>query len=324
MLAPGRQLPLIAVEAFEAAARHQSFARAASELGTSAASVSYHVKRLESVTGVTLFRRLAQRVELTEDGKAIAVEATQLIKGIRASFDRARVRMEQALAVTALPSFGAAWLVPRLGNFRSLNPEVRITLDLTPDVRGFGPGEFDVAVRNGDGSWPALNKVRLFPSLFMPLCSPSLLQQLSGRCHWSEEVPLLGRPDWWALWLDRHGPAGAGDRDFRTNLAAEHLDVAAAVAGQGMAIASPLIFLEELQSGRLVPVEDRISADGRTFWLCWPQKSGDRAALDAFKQWVIAEAQDTLRHARGYFEERAPSNAPGTPLAADGWSAFLD
>jgi LysR family glycine cleavage system transcriptional activator len=227
---------LASIRAFEAAARLQSFAKAAAELGTSAASVSYHVRQLERQTGLPLFQRHAQKVTLTEHGAALAPELTAMFASLRATFASAVDAYETRLALTTLPTFGTSWLTPRLGRFRALHKDVAVELELSEAAQELG-GRFDAAVRNGRGKWPGLRAVKLFPSVFMPLCSPALKAAAKRIADPRREIeaPLLGRPDWWALWYEQ---VGAGKVDlsgrFGTTLHAEHLDAAAAIAGQGV------------------------------------------------------------------------------------------
>lgn len=282
------QLPrlpsLASIAAFEAAARHGSFAAAARELGTTAASVSYHVRQLERQIDVPLFRRFAHRVELTEPGREIAGETVAAFGALRASFMRGAAIDEGRLALTALPTFGTSWLTPRLGRFRARHPEIRIELDLSPEPRDLAAGHFDAAIRNGHGNWPGLRTMELFPSIFMPLCAPSL----AGADL--DAVPLLGRPDWWTLWfraLGREAP-----RSFGIQLAEEHLDAAAAIAGHGVTIGSPILFRHELESGRLVPAHELVVSDGRSFWLAWPVARRDNRKIGQLREWIGEEAAD--------------------------------
>src|SRR5215470_988214 len=134
---------LPSIHAFEAAARHGSFAKAAAELGTSAASVSYHVRQLERQVGVPLFARHAQKVTLTEQGAAVAPELTALFASMRATFANAVDAYESRLSLTALPTFGAAWLTPRLGRFRKTHKDIAIELELSEDPHEIGAGRFD-------------------------------------------------------------------------------------------------------------------------------------------------------------------------------------
>jgi LysR family glycine cleavage system transcriptional activator len=139
----------------------------------------------------------------------------------------------------------------------------------------------------------------------MPLCAPRFrdaAKHLDAPGH-VREVPLLGRPDWWALWYRALGRTERiSPRAFGTQLAHEHLDVAAAVAEQGIAIGSPILFKDELASGRLIPAHPLVASDGRAFWLTHPvTRQGSRKIL-AFKQWICDEAARDRREARGYIE----------------------
>jgi LysR family glycine cleavage system transcriptional activator len=170
-----RRLPSLAsIRAFEVAARLGSFARAAQELDTTAASVSYHVRRLEAQVGVQLFRRHPQRVELTPAGELISQETTRAFALLRASFAKAVEVDASRLSLTALPTLGTSWLTPKLGHFRARHPDIVFELDLSPDAQDLTDGRFDAAIRNGHGDWPGLHTVELFPSVFMPLCAPAL------------------------------------------------------------------------------------------------------------------------------------------------------
>ena len=298
---------LSSIRAFECAARVGSFAQAAAELGTTAASVSYHVRQLEQQLGMPLFNRHAQRVELTQSGAVIAREAMNAFAALRASFVRAVEVDESRLALTTLPSFGTSWLTPRLGGFRKLQPSISLRLDVSGDAEDLNDGRFDAAIRNGHGRWPGMRAVKLLPSIFMPLCSPGLKGAAAALSNPKRalEVPLLGRPDWWTMWFRARGFNAGPSRDkFGTSLAHEYLDIAAAVAGQGIAIGSPLLFRAELDAGRLVPAHDLVATDGRAFWLIYPAARQHSRKLQAFTEWLEDEAADA-RTAGASFIRRA-------------------
>lgn len=302
MLAPPRLPSLVAIRAFEAAARLGSFAKAAQELDTTSVSVSYHVRRLEQQTGLRLFVRHAQRVELTASGKLVAQEATNAFAALRASFMLAASADEARLSLTTLPTLGTSWLTPKLGRFRNKHPDIALDIDLSPEAQDLGAGRFDVAIRNGHGRWPGLCAIELFPSLFMPLCAPELKAAAGGIADPDRplHVPLLGRSDWWMLWYRALGFSHvelAGR--FGTHLSAEYLDIAAAVAGHGIAIGSPILFHDEIKAGRLVPAHDLVASDGRSFWFVFPVARHDSAKIARFGDWVRAEAErDRIAAAR--------------------------
>ena len=307
MVAPDDLPSLASIRAFETAARLGSFAQAAAELGTTAASVSYHVRQLERQIRLPLFLRHAQRVELTTAGAVIAREATNAFAALRASFVRAVDVDESRLALTTLPSFGTAWLTPRLGKFRASHPGIALRLDVSGDAEDLNDGRFDAAVRNGNGRWPGYKAVKLLPSIFMPLCAPKLRTAAAALSTPKRaiELPLLGRPDWWAMWFRARGFDSVPSRDrFGTSLAHEYLDIAAAVAGQGIAIGSPLLFRAEIDDGRLVPAHDFVGTDGRAFWFTYPAARGHSRKLAAFGEWIEAEAK-AARDAGASFIRRA-------------------
>lgn len=309
MVAADKLPSLASIRAFECAARVGSFAQAASELGTTAASVSYHVRQLERQLGMTLFRRHAQRVELTQTGAVIAREAMNAFAALRASFVRAVAVDESRLALTTLPSFGTSWLTPRLGGFRKRHPQIALRLDVSGDAEDLNDGRFDAAIRNGHGRWPGLRAVKLLPSIFMPLCSPKLKSAAAALSNPRRalEVPLLGRPDWWTMWFRARGFHAGPSRDqFGTSLAHEHLDIAAAVAGQGIAIGSPLLFRAELDAGRLVTAHDFVGTDGRAFWFLYPAARQHSRKIAAFGEWIENEAA-AARDAGASFIRRAKS-----------------
>ena len=184
------------LQAFECAARHGSFTQAAHELNLTQSAVSRQIKDLEEQLGVLLFERVRQRINLTEAGEAY-------LKSVRAALEIMEAATMEALAfqsgggvlnIATLPTFGTRWLAPRLGRFRALHPDLRVELDLSPDLRDLAGGGYDIAIRNGHGSWPGLNAVPLFPSLFTPLCAPRLADAVRGLDDPAIQlrVPLLG------------------------------------------------------------------------------------------------------------------------------------
>jgi LysR family glycine cleavage system transcriptional activator len=296
---------LASIRAFEAAARLRSFAKAAQALDTTSASVSYHVRRLEQQIGVQLFVRHPNQVVLTEAGEIVAREAMQAFAALRASFVRAVDVDESRLSLTTLPTLGTSWLTPKLGRFRLKHPDVSLELDVSAVPEDLTAGRFDVAIRNGHGRWPGMHSIQVLPSLFMPLCAPELKQSALaladvGR---SVDVPLLGRPDWWAVWYRALGmERRVESMSFGTQLAVEHLDIAAAIAKQGIAIGSPILFKHELASGRLVPAHDLVASDGRAFWLVYPVARQNSRKVTKFREWLCDEAATDRAEARTYID----------------------
>jgi len=307
MVTPSTFPSLASIRAFEAAARLGGFAQAAAELGTTAASVSYHVRQLEQQIGAPLFKRHAQKVQLTPGGASIAREAMNAFAMLRASFSSAVDVDESRLSLTTVPTIGSSWLTPRLGEFRKRHPAITLELDLSSDAHELGDGRFDAAIRNGYGRWPGLRAIKLLPSIFMPLCAPKLKASAGALANPRRalELPLLGRPDWWSMWYRARGFDAGPSRDkFGTRLSFEYLDAAAAIAGHGIAIGSPLLFRAELDAGRLVPAHDFVAGDGRAFWFVFPAAREHSRKLAAFGQWISEEAA-SARDAGASFIRRA-------------------
>lgn len=294
---------LASIRAFEAAARLRSFAKAAQELDTTSASVSYHVRRLEEQIGVALFVRHPNQVELTEAGEIVAQEAMNAFAALRASFAKAANVDEARLSLTTLPTVGTCWLTPKLGKFRHKHPDISLGLDVSTLAEDLTDGRFDAAIRNGHGRWPGLPSLHLIPAIFMPLCTPALKEAAKALVdpRRSADVQLLGRPDWWKLWFRARGlEKQLADVRFGTQLAHEHLDIAAAMAGQGIAIGSPIVFKHELASGRLVLAHDFVASDGRSFWFAYPSVRQKSGKIAKFRDWLCEEAASDRNDASDY------------------------
>jgi LysR family glycine cleavage system transcriptional activator len=319
MVTASRFPSLASIRAFEAAARLGSFARAAAELGTTAASVSYHVRQLERQIGVPLFLRQPHKVSLTESGSIIATEAVNAFSALRASFIRAVDADQARLSLTALPTFGTSWLTPRLGHFRASHPRVQVDLELSGEAQDLTTGRFDAAVRNGHGRWPGLRTVKLMPSICMPLCSPRL-RRMAGAltdARRAQDVALIGRADWWALWYRALGSKEVSLRGrIHSHLSTEYLDVMEAIAGHGIAIGNPILFRDDLDSGRLVPAHDLVVGDGRIFWYAYPVARQESRKIQVFRDWIGDESSRALSRARGFLRGARIADAAELSAAA--------
>ena len=171
--------PLNALKAFEAAARHESFTRAAEELCVTQGAVSHQVKALEAELAIKLFNRERQRLIITEAGR-------DYLNVVRDALDRIAVGTERlvqrqstgVLTVSTSPDFAAKWLVHRLGHFAEAHAGIDLRVSATLHHVDFAREEVDLAVRHGDGNWPGLDTVRLSAEQLFAVCSPKLL---SGR-----------------------------------------------------------------------------------------------------------------------------------------------
>src|SRR5918993_659633 len=145
--------PMSAVRVFEAAARHQSFTRAAEELGMTQAAVSYQIKSLEDRVGAALFVRMPRNVSLTPAGQRLAPAVTEAFEMLRSAFASTARTVDNVLSLSVLPTIASHWLVPRLGRFQIAHPQFAVQLDASHEIVEFSQGEFDLAIRSGTGDW---------------------------------------------------------------------------------------------------------------------------------------------------------------------------
>lgn len=286
--------PLTALRAFEAAARHGSFTRAAGELGMTQAAVSYQIKILEERLGGPLFLRRPREVLLTEAGRRLAPPLTGAFEMMAAAFAEAAGNNDNMLSISTVPTFATNWLAPRLGSFQLANPDLAVRLETANKYVVFGRDEFDVAIRVGDGDWPGLVKHRLMPVTFTPMLSPDLAERAGGIKAPADllEQTVIGADDrWWPQWLAAAGlPANSLDKRSKSDLGTQGNEARAAIAGQGVALLTPAFFSMELESGRLLQPFDIVCTDGDSIWLVYPFARRNVPKIVAFRNWLMSEA----------------------------------
>jgi LysR family transcriptional regulator, glycine cleavage system transcriptional activator len=287
--------PLAAIRCFEAAARHQSFTRAAEELGMSQAAVSYQVKLLEERVGSPLFSRGARGVTLSDAGRRLAPAVSEAFTQIRAAFEDLSETAEGILRITALSTFATNWLVPRLGTFQAKHPAIAVSLDVSNEVLDLARGEVDIGLRSGHGEWPGLASHPLMPAAFTPMLSPRLLERHGPLKEPADllQLPLIDPTDEW--WMDWFAEAGvpAPDLSGRTGIRVLNQQLAgrAALAGQGAAILMPAFFADELASGLLLQPFPIVRQTSDThYWLVYSEARRRSPKIRAFRDWILAEA----------------------------------
>src|SRR5262244_3678344 len=254
-LPPSRLPPLSAIRAFEAAARHGSFTKAAEELGMTQAAVSYQVKLLEDRVGAPLFLRQARKVVLSEAGKRLAPPVSEAFQRLEAAFAAMRETADGVLSVTAVHTFATNWLVPRMGAFQVAHPEIAVRLDVSTHTVDFGREDFDVGIRGGRGSWPGVKSHLLLPMRFTPLCSPELLARygpVKEPADLARLPRLFAHDEWWEHWFKAAGIPEPPPQVVPSTLAVEVQSMlgTAAASGQGVAMLIPAFFAADLAAGR--------------------------------------------------------------------------
>jgi LysR family glycine cleavage system transcriptional activator len=295
-----RQLPqLNALKSFEAAARHESFTRAAEELCVTQSAVSHQVKALETELGVKLFNRGYQRLVITEAGN-------EYLSVVRDAFDRIAIGTQRlvkrqnsgALTVSTSPDFAAKWLVHRLGRFAQAHPEIDLRVSAAMHHVDFAREDVDVAVRHGDGKWAGLYVENLCDEELFPVCSPTLIAGLDHVADPSEvlKVSLLHLDDRtdWSRWLEA---AGCGRVELSHGPVLNHASmlIDAAADGQGIALARTVLAAWDLTTGRLVRPWAGSLRLSKTYWIVCPKATAMLPKIATFRDWLRSEAADDVR-----------------------------
>jgi LysR family transcriptional regulator, glycine cleavage system transcriptional activator len=294
--------PLGALRAFEAAARHMSFSRAADELHVTPAAVSHQIHALEQDLGVKLFHRMNRSIQLTASAQVLLPGLSEAFAGIQSSVRRLRAHNDTGtLTVTASPSIAAKWLVLRLHRFQEQYPQIDVRISATDDVVDLGKGDFDIAIRYGTGNYPGLAVEVLLKNEVFPACSPQLLtagpplrtpQDLAAHALIHDQAierdPLVPT---WPMWLKAAGVKDvAGTAGLRFNNI--HLALDAAIAGHGVVLAYSAIAAADLAAGRLVRLFSLALPDQFAYYIVTAPGALERPKVKAFRNWLRREASE--------------------------------
>jgi len=296
----GHLPPLSALRAFEAAARLQSFTKAADELNVTPAAISHQIAALEADLGVSLFRRRNRAVEPTASARVLLPGLSEAFSGIQASVRRLRAHNDTGtLNVTASPSFAGKWLVQRLHRFQEAWPEIDVRISATDAVVDLIQGDFDIAIRYGTGRYPGLTVELLLRNEVFPVCSPELLRSgppletpddlLRHALIHDQAIDRDPLAPTWPMWLKAagvHDVPNAPGLSVSTN----HLALEAALAGHGVALANSTIAAADMAAGRLVRLFSLSLPDLFAFYIVTAPGALERQKVRAFHDWLRREA----------------------------------
>ena len=289
-----RRLPnLAALRAFEAAARHENFSRAAEEIHVTHGAISHQVRGLEEELGVQLFIRNGKRITVTPDGQRFAATLRKLLTQISIAADAVRATAGfKRVTISALPSFASRWLAPRLGNFIDLYPDIEVVLQATAQMTDLEHEPVDIGLRFGHGNYPGLNVEKLMDDWYYPAASPKFkggrlpaTPQDLGKLHLlrSDDEP-------WMPWLQAAGvdlPEPAGGIIFH-DLATL---VRAAANGDGIALARHVIAIQEINSGELVRLFDVAVKCPNSYYFVCTHDALLRPHVCAFRDWLFGQVE---------------------------------
>lgn len=288
--------PIGSLVAFECAARHESFSRAAEELHLTQGAVSRQIRALEEVVGVALFERVRQRVVLSEAGLAYLVDVRRMLADLRDSTHRVMgfAGTGGVLELAVLPTFGARWLLPRLPRFLAEHPDVTVNLTARIEPFDFTDTPFDAAIHVGQPVWAGGGLEHLMDEEVVPVARPDWLDGVGDPTPAALAArPLLHqstRPSAWADWFGSVGvatdAAWRGPRFDQFSMVAE-----AAACGLGAALMPRFLIEEELARGRLVQLFAEPLRTRSAYFIVHPASKGRSALLRAFEAWIVGEAK---------------------------------
>lgn len=292
-----RKIPsTIALSAFESAARHQSFTKAADELAVTQSAICRQIGALEDFLGVKLFRRTRRGVALTEAGASYAKKVTSRLDEVeRDTLDlMAKGGHGGTLELGVVPTFATKWLLPRLPSFAQEHPGITVNLIARTRPFLFDDTPFDAAIHAGESRWPGTEGVFLMHENLVAVCKPQLVgsRTILSRADWNR-YPLLQqstRPYAWRDWFTSRGMQVDGD------MAGPRLELfsmlsEAAIHGLGIALIPRFLVEDELDRGLLVQVARHEYLSDRSYYLIYPEQKSENPALSAFRAWLEAQAR---------------------------------
>lgn len=291
---------LNALRAFEAAARHGSFVRAAAELGVTAAAVGQQVRLLEDRCGAPLFERQGKRLKLTAAAREVLPDINDAFDRLAQASERLReARRAPVVTVTLPPSFAAKWLIPRIEHFRMAHPDVDVRLDTTDRLADLARESIGVGIRYGSGRYAGLEATLLMGEEVFPVCSPSLIRSrklkqpddlANFRLIHDTTMEKHETFPTWSTWLKA---ARAHKVDTRPGLRINSaiMSLQAAIEGQGVALARSVIVAEDLREGRLVRALQAACPTNYSYYLIYPAGLTLSRSTAAFCYWLKQEAE---------------------------------
>jgi LysR family glycine cleavage system transcriptional activator len=288
-----RTLPLPALRAFEAAARHVSYSRAAEELGLTHGAISFQMRALKGLLGVDLFKRSGRRMILTEEGQRLYGHVRDAFERLERGIEETKAaRRGQLLAVSTHAGLAAHWLIPRLADFQTRHPEIDVSLLPSSSLVHFSRENVDMALRYGAGSWPGVVAVKLMDEEIFPVCSPRFMngrlprqpRDLAGvtllrdaRQPWSDWFKSIGLD----LPEPRRGPV----------YNEPGLVLQAAIAGHGVALARGALVRQEVAAGKLMRLFPRGARARFSYYVVYPPAAAALPRVAAFRDWLLEQAR---------------------------------
>lgn len=292
--------PLQALRTFVEVGQRKSVKAAAQALHVTPGAVSQQIRVLEDRLGVVLLERERLGMRLTEAGASVFPRLREAFLQIdQAMHDLESTKARRSLTVSTVATFAASWLVPRLGRFKQLHPDIEIRVEATSELVDLRRDRVDVALRHGLGDYPGLEVLPLMAPVLTPVASPGFLKAHGALIHEAGDClgyPLLhdgDRADW-PLWLKAHGVADDMRAERGSAFDDDFLLIRAAEAGQGLALVPQAYAQEEIAAGRLIQVLDKPWPARFAYYAVTRPGAADRPEVRAFLDWIRDEAEKNL------------------------------
>ncbi len=290
--------PLNALKAFESAARHLNFTKAAEDLFVTQAAVSHQIKLLEDFLGIKLFHRKNRLLELTETGLQYFEEIKPLLDKIASATEKVKLKASrQILSISTTPSFGMHWLVPRLNDFHQRFPDIEVRLTTMPQDEGLFGKDTDVAIYYGNGNWNNLEAIELVKARIMLLASPDYLKEnpitepkdLAGKnlihvCSYTK----------WNQMVD-HLNLGNVNTEIGPMFSTTSMGIQAAKHGQGVVVANRMLAQDEIEAGTVVEPFSTDVYDEKAFYVVYPPQMAQSEKVKHFVNWITEEIKNSYK-----------------------------
>ena len=293
--------PINNLRAFESAAKHLSFQKAAAELHVTASAISQRIRSLETHLGTALFKRLTRAVILTETGQILAVKLREAFGIIGKALNRAEHKAtNNVLTVSTTTSFAEKWLLPHLPAFNDQFPEMDVRVFSLDKLADFISDGVDVAIRFGAGNYPGLISESLSENAYLPVCSPDLISSSKPlkdfsdlrhftliHTHWLQEAQAA--PSWEQYY--KAANIGSFECAKQLSFSVETLGIRAAIEGQGVALAHEMLITNDLASGALIkPLGDSVKVSSKfNYYFVYPDEAEMSTKVTLFRDWLLSE-----------------------------------
>ncbi len=289
--------PIAALRALEATSRHLSFTRAAEELYISQSAVSHQIRHIEDLWNFKLFERQGRRLIITKEGQMVVPVVRDFLDNMNRTLNEiTNQESRSSIRISLVQSLAVKWLVPRLGKFNELYPDINVWISTTDNLVNFTADEVDIAIRLGHGIWPDLHIDPLLKEYVFPVCSPRFLKRHSMPKQPTDlyNYPLLYRHsfDICPRWRDWFKDAGIAIKSLPrgSRFPDTALSVQAAIDHQGIALARSAHVEQDLESGRLVKLFNIYSESSVSYFLVCPHKLVEQRRIAVFRKWLLQEA----------------------------------